>query len=236
MKIRLEINGEDFDFAVIFSKRRSVAIQLKADGERIIRAPRGTAKKLLEEVVQKKKPWIEDKLALFAERTDDSERACLAPGGLTYLWGEALRILCLPKESRRPLVEQEGSSLIVRSGELSAEDFSYLLEEWYRVQTELYLRRRLPELAELVGAEPTSFKAKRQKRRWGSCSSRGSVLFNLRGAMLSQEIMDYLIVHELCHLKEMNHSPAFWAEVERVMPDYRARRKWLRDNGGRFLP
>lgn len=72
---------------------------------------------------------------------------------------------------------------------------------------------------------------KNQKTRWGSCSARGNLNFNVGLMLAPVDVRDYVIVHELCHRKEMNHSPAFWRQVKRILPDYRERRKWLRDNG-----
>lgn len=74
-----------------------------------------------------------------------------------------------------------------------------------------------------------------QKTLWGSCSSRGNLNFNCLLMKTPVEIQDYVIVHELAHRKHMDHSPAFWAEVEKVVPDYRERRKWLRCNGGQYI-
>ena len=70
-----------------------------------------------------------------------------------------------------------------------------------------------------------------QETRWGSCSSKGNLNFNCMLMLMPPEIQDYVVVHELCHRKEMNHSPEFWSEVEKVLPDYRERKKWLKENG-----
>lgn len=74
-----------------------------------------------------------------------------------------------------------------------------------------------------------------QKSRWGSCSGAGNLNFNCLLALAPREVLDYVVVHELAHRRHMDHSPAFWQEVERVLPDYRARRAWLQDNGGALL-
>lgn len=74
-----------------------------------------------------------------------------------------------------------------------------------------------------------------QKTRWGSCSSKGNLNFNCLLMLMPEEIVDYVVVHELAHRKEMNHSPAFWREVEKVMPDYKEKRKWLKENGSKYM-
>lgn len=74
-----------------------------------------------------------------------------------------------------------------------------------------------------------------QKTRWGSCSSKGNLNFNCLLMLTSPEVIDYVVVHELCHRKEMNHSGAFWAEVEKVIPSYKEQVKWLKENGGKII-
>ena len=82
----------------------------------------------------------------------------------------------------------------------------------------------------------TKITIRNQKTRWGSCSARGSLSFNVRLYYAPRECLDYVIVHELCHLSHMDHSPAFWAEVERIMPDYRTWQKWLKEHGYELEP
>ncbi|MBR1455799.1 MAG: M48 family metallopeptidase, partial [Oscillospiraceae bacterium] len=89
--------------------------------------------------------------------------------------------------------------------------------------------------APLVGVRFGRIAIRRQRTKWGSCSSKGNLNFNCLLALAPPEVLDYVVVHELCHLLEMNHSPRFWAEVGRVLPDYGVRRRWLRENGGALL-
>lgn len=82
-----------------------------------------------------------------------------------------------------------------------------------------------------VGVSYGRITIRHQKTRWGSCSSKGNLNFNCLLMLTPPKVRNYVIVHELCHLKEMNHSPRFWAEVERVIPDYRKAKQWLKENG-----
>lgn len=95
--------------------------------------------------------------------------------------------------------------------------------------------KRVAHFAPLVGVTYGGITIRNQRSRWGSCSARGNLNFNCLLMLCPAEILDYVVVHELCHRKEMNHSPRFWAEVERVLPDYRRREAWLKANGGAIL-
>lgn len=90
---------------------------------------------------------------------------------------------------------------------------------------------RVAHFAPLVGVTYGRITIRSQHTLWGSCSSKGSLNFNCLLMLTPPEVLDYVVVHELCHRKEMNHSARFWAEVEHVLPDYEIRRKWLRENG-----
>ncbi|MBR3643415.1 MAG: M48 family metallopeptidase [Parasporobacterium sp.] len=91
---------------------------------------------------------------------------------------------------------------------------------------------KVAHYAAVLGVTYHKITIRNQKTRWGSCTQDGNLNFNCLLMLVPEEIQDYVVVHELCHRKEMNHSPRFWAEVARVIPDYSARRKWLKEHGG----
>ena len=93
------------------------------------------------------------------------------------------------------------------------------------------LPRRVAQWAPLVGVSVGRVTVRCQRTRWGSCSAKGNLNFNCLLMLCPESVRDYVVVHELCHRREMNHSPRFWAEVERVLPDYRSHRRWLKDEG-----
>ena len=90
---------------------------------------------------------------------------------------------------------------------------------------------RVKYFAPLVGVTYGRITIRNQKSRWGSCSAKGNLNFNVGLLLAPPEVLDYVVVHELCHRKEMNHSPKFWAEVSKLIPDYKLHEKWLKDNG-----
>ncbi|MBQ8835334.1 MAG: M48 family metallopeptidase [Oscillospiraceae bacterium] len=94
---------------------------------------------------------------------------------------------------------------------------------------------RVTHYAKIVGVTYGRITIRNQHSRWGSCSGAGNLNFNCLLMLTPSEVIDYVVVHELCHRKEMNHSPAFWAEVEKVLPDYKERKKWLKENGSALI-
>ena len=104
-------------------------------------------------------------------------------------------------------------------------------ERYFRVQARHYFPVRVGYFARQLGVLYGKITIRDQKTRWGSRSSSGTLSFNWRLMLAPKEVLDYVVVHELCHIKEMNHSPAFWREVEQVMPDYKIYRKWLKEHG-----
>ena len=97
------------------------------------------------------------------------------------------------------------------------------------------LPRRAARFAPLVGVSCGRITIRAQKSRWGSCSTRGNLNFNCLLMLCPEEVRDYVVVHELCHRKEMNHSRHFWLELARVLPEYEQQRQWLKSNGSRFI-
>ena len=98
-----------------------------------------------------------------------------------------------------------------------------------------YIPKRVEYFAKKMNVSYGKITIRNQTTRWGSCSSLGNLNFNCLLMLLPADVMDYVVVHELCHRKEMNHSPRFWAEVERVVPEYRKHVEWLKQNGGAII-
>ena len=98
-----------------------------------------------------------------------------------------------------------------------------------------HIPKRVSYYAKQIGVTYGKITIRNQKTRWGSCSSKGNLNFNCLLMLTPPEVIDYVVVHELCHRKEMNHSEAFWAEVEKILPYYKEQVKWLKENGGQII-
>ncbi len=112
----------------------------------------------------------------------------------------------------------------------SREEIYYLVQDAKRL-----IPPKVKHYAEIMGVRYNRITIKSQHTRWGSCSSKKNLNFNCLLMLVPDEVVDYVIVHELCHLKEMNHSEKFWAEVKRVLPDYKLSYSWLRKHGGELI-
>ena len=122
----------------------------------------------------------------------------------------------------------------VRQREAELEHIAPLTEEERTALTKAaktHLSERCAYFAPLVGVDYGRVTIRAQKTRWGSCSAKGNLNFNCLLMLAPPEVQDYVVVHELCHRKQMNHSPAFWAEVARVLPGYKIQERWLKENG-----
>lgn len=112
-----------------------------------------------------------------------------------------------------------------------AEPFSQAELNRFRQQTRSLVTQLAAHYAPIVGVDYGRITVRAQRTRWGSCSSKGKLNFNCLLALVPAQVADYIVVHELCHRREMNHSPRFWAEVEKVLPDYRSCEQWLKRHG-----
>lgn len=111
-----------------------------------------------------------------------------------------------------------------------------VLQKWLARQTEAAIMRQIQLRAAQMGVRPASFSIRNQRTRWGSCSTRGALSFNWRLIMAPPEVLDYVVVHELAHMKEQNHSKAFWKIVSKYCPDYLKHRQWLKQNQAAMWP
>ena len=147
-------------------------------------------------------------------------------------------ILIADSLSKKSFYEMQTDRLVLFLNPKGAErtvQIKTLIENFYRDQAGEYLAERSAFFAEKLNTNFNELRIKNTKSRWGSCSSKKNLNYNWRIMLAPKEVIDYLVVHEVCHLKQMNHSPAFWHLVARLDPNFKSHKKWLHENQSRLL-
>jgi predicted metal-dependent hydrolase len=222
----------DFQYTVVRSSRKTVSICVETDDRVIVRAPLRLGGDRIERIVSEKSLWILNRISHNRELASKRKLR-------EYVDGEEFPFLGrkYPLERVRGL---RGIALmndrfcvgIPRAGDEEPERTAARILRWYRTHALGIIAERVQAYSERVGAEPRAVKIKTHRRRWGSCSGKGNLNFNWALVLAPIEIIDYVVVHELCHIVHHDHSTRFWSLVETILPEYRDRRKWLSVWGG----
>lgn len=225
--------GNGFIAKVTRSDRRKTADIRVEDGAVSVVVPRSLAVERVDRLLQDKRLWIKEKIALHREMAPGSEKAFVSGEAFPYL-GRNYR-LKVAQGSFAPVRLVQGRLLVqAPTGTDQPHIVRNALVRWYKRQAEQKLHEKVARYAPIVGVTPNGVGIKAFKSRWGSCTAKGALEFNWQIMMAPNRMVDYVVVHELCHLIRHDHSPEFWKEVARVMPDYPEYREWLRMNGTRL--
>ncbi len=215
---------------IIRTKRKTIALIVNEKGEVIIRAPKRATKREINALVKKHAGWIVKKRAEARKNQETFASRQFVEGEEFYFLGK--NYVLQYTGSEKSTLRLWGEKLQIANS--AQEKAKIVIEKWYKKEARQIFTERVNFYAEKYGFEYKKLKLSSAKRRWGSCSSIGNINLTWRLVMAPPEIIDYVVVHELCHLREQNHSKAFWVQVGAIMPDYKVRRKWLKENGRRF--
>ena len=225
------------------TRRKTIALQVK-NAKVIVRAPHYVKLDYIDELIQSKLSWLKSKLAQQSQTSPSTgfsprvnKQFSIDAG--CFVHGEPHQIIvCFgPQKVFHDEVKQSINVYLpwkYRESDLNADvivtKVKLLLEQWFKQTLTDYIVDKLPLFSEQTLLQAKSFKVRKYKARWGSCNSRKELSFNYLLKMVPPWVVDYVIVHELCHLKHMNHSPNFWLLVEKHCPDYRLAKNWLKKN------
>lgn len=222
------------DFAVVYSKRKTVEIKIEYPNRVIVRAPVGLDKTMILEILESKGDWILKKLELIKARAQPAEKRFIDGEEFVYL-GQVYRLAVVIDEGvRKPVVKLNGGELVITAPIFDPELLRTFVQKWYGEQVLATASKLVEEYVDVIGRRPAKIKVSSARKRWGSCSSQGNVLLSWRLAMAPLPVLEYVLVHELCHLVHMNHSREYWDLVESVLPDYQERLGWLKANGAQL--
>jgi len=211
------------NYTLIRSKRKTIAIYIRNGGVEV-RAPLKMPKRDIDKFVASKEKWIKSKLALSNEQTEKRERFSLDYGDTVLYRGRQYPITA--KEGIRVGFDDEHFYM---PPNLKPEQIKSACVQIYRMLAKRDLTNKVIDYSKQMSVKPIAVKINGAKTRWGSCSAKKSLNFSWRLIMAADDVIDYVVVHELAHITEMNHSTRFWAIVESVLPDYMERKKKLKE-------
>ena len=221
-------------------RRRHVHLQVGDDAVIEVRAPYRFSDEAARSAIHANAAWLNGALARAAQRR--SERPALVDGAVLPFLDEQLELRLRDPMGTSPVSGRRAAGRAWRQAcrlhvwcpDDNEQVLRSLLCDWYRRQARDHLEVRLRLLAPRLSVQPSSISIRAQKTRWGSCSSRGVISLNWRLMLVPGHLADYVLVHELCHLRHLDHSPAFWSLVASVLPEHRRLRAELRDIQGRL--
>lgn len=219
------------------SRRRTIEIQVRPDSVRVL-APTRVAQSRIDRLVAEKTEWIRGRQQELRLRLPATPPSMELEQGSQLLWlGEWLTLDIAADQPATRMIISPGSirlALSQRIRKTLTEAVKEQLERCYRDQAQHYFETRVAHWGALMKLTPAKVVIRSYRRKWGCCNSRGVVSFNWLLMMAPVEIIDYVIVHELSHLQQMNHSPAFWAVVGQYYPGYSDAKAWLNRSSGQL--
>ena len=222
------MSKNNLSYSLIRTRRKTLGLTIERNGDIILRAPLDCPKNTVDDFFESKKFWIYQKLAekrMVEDKLPSKE----------YVNGEGF--LYLGKSYRLQLVDDgDGAPLKLSRGFFQlnkkyAANGKKIFIDWYRNHAVPIIEKRVEIYRDMLGVDCGRVRVLDLKYRWGSCTSDGNMNFHWKTILTPMPIVDYVVVHELVHLKEKNHTPKFWEMVAAVLPDYEKRKEWLRVNG-----
>ncbi len=210
------------EYTLIRSNRKTLAIQIKQDGQIVVRSPKRVTKKEIDCFVAQKEGWILNCQEKLKTQMEEMPIFCVRNGVLPLL-GEMKPIQYT--QYKKGFYDQSQGIFYLQKG--SEEQLKSQAEELYRQIAKQEIINRVNFYAPQLGVIPTAIHINGARGRWGSCSGKNSLNFSWRLMTAPQHCVDYVVVHELCHILQHNHSREFWKEVERVFPNWQQCRKEL---------
>jgi hypothetical protein len=207
-------------------------LQITVDrgGELVLTAPEGCDPRIMEDFVREKRFWLYTKLAeKEALRRPVDAKEFVSGEGFPYL-GRSHRLLLVDQQDV-PLKLERGRFRLVRA---EAGEGRLHFIRWYTGRARPWLNDAVGRLAPQLGVEPGGVEVRDLGFRWGSCGTRGTLNFHWATILLPPSVIEYVVVHELAHLHEPQHTPEFWLRVERALPDFERRKQWIAEHGMAF--
>lgn len=223
-------DSRKIEYTINYSKRKTIAIHIEPSNNIIVKAPIGIDKNKLMKLVESKSKWIIKKLDeahgyKIKEKTYENGELFL------FLGKEYPLDIIIDEKNNLMSIEIINNSLEIITNTEDKDCIKNLIEEFYKRQTKIIIKERIEYYQKYFNVRPNNIRIKKQKTRWGSCSSLKNLNFNLKLSMAELSVIDYIVVHEMSHLVHLNHSEEFWNLVKSILPNYNEEKEWLKHNG-----
>ena len=224
-------NCLNFQLARSKRRRKTISLHIKEDGRVVIYVPYHTPKGEIEGFIKEKESWVIKKISEKGRSIKETEKAFISGEKFLYL-GESYPLEIGDTHYRGlPLKLSFGKFILDKDRLEEARD---LFIHWYKREAKEKIEGRLHYFSNRLQLFPKGLKITSAKYRWGSCSRDSRLSFSWKIIMAPLSVIDYVLIHELVHIKEKNHSKRFWTYLEIILPDYRKHRFWLKENGYRL--
>lgn len=223
--------------------RRSITLCMHPDKILYVKAHKKISQKQIVDFLTLKQKWIETNVNKFNKLEEQFKLPTFTEGARFPFLGELKYLQFARIQSRHLFFKIEDGFLVcylpvsTEPNDFNSEELFYMLKKYYKSEAEVYLKNRLEYWSDVTGLRPCKLVFRSNQTRWGSCSSRGHISLNWKLVCQSRALIDYVIIHELCHLQHLNHSSDFWNLVETYFPSYEIIKKVLnqQERLGRFL-
>lgn len=233
-KIKNNIQCDGFFVAIVRTERKKTIAFKVVEGKASIVVPKTLSHREIADFVHKKQSWIKEKLEFHQSLPEIKPKNFVAGESFAFL-GQSYKLEVEIGNYPHLFFQENRFTAFVRNPEVdNSHAVKALFKQWYQLQAENFLCAITEKCAKKIGVKPGKITFKSFKSRWGSCSSRGDIQYNWRIIMAPENIIHYLVVHELCHILQHNHSPQYWQLVSQYHPEYKKSRAWLKMNG-RYL-
>lgn len=220
--------GETINFEINFKKRKSIGIYLDIYGNVEVRAPKGTTEESVLLLLEEKWAWILEKSKEMKDRFEGPQKKEYEYGEKFLYLGNSYPIQIFQDETEgQDNVKFEDDTLRIFVKDLEDEKIKQALKRFYYQQCKSLVESGTKKYQSNFKVKPTAIRITDSKKNWGTCDSNRQLTFNWRLAMAPQKVIDYVIVHEMCHMVHMNHDRSFWRLVGKIIPDYKECEYWL---------
>ncbi|MCK5129834.1 MAG: M48 family metallopeptidase [Clostridiales bacterium] len=209
---------------LVRSNRKTISLQIDESAKLIVRAPYHISKNIINKFIDEKSAWIDKKQNLMKQHNEHNN--------IEYEDGKIFLFLGKKYQLR---INDTIKSIMIYEDNIEF-PFKYIenakkqMVIWYKRKAKEIIIPRAEEHVKNLNLNHNKIGINSAQKRWGSCNANGNINFSYRLIMAPIDVIDYVIIHELMHLKELNHSSQFWKLVESILPDYKIRRKWLKNN------